>query len=107
MFLCAQARWRAGAAGASEVTARVDGKGEHLKAILAASFEPGQSALNPAALVRWVGSRSAQARLTASGRLVWEPTRRLLESCGDDPAKLALRFAEELRRLAQDELESA
>ena len=101
LFLAAQARWRAGAAGANELSAKVDGKGEHRKAICAANFDAGQSLVDPAALVRWVGERGSQARLTATGRLIWEPTRRQLESCADDPAKLILRFAEELRCLAQ------
>ena len=68
---------------------------------MAASFDANQSTIDPPSLVRWVGERSAQARLTASGRLIWEPPHRVLESAGLDPAKLALRFADELQRLAQ------
>jgi transcription-repair coupling factor (superfamily II helicase) len=101
LFFAARARWRAGAAGVSELVARLSGDGEHRQAIVAASFEPSEGGLDPSALVQWVGERSAQARLTAGGKLIWQPPRRLLEDCGEDPAKLLLRFAEELHQLVQ------
>jgi transcription-repair coupling factor (superfamily II helicase) len=101
LFLCAQARWRAGAAGVSELVSRFNGEGEHRQAILAATFEAGKTSIDPSRLVAWVDERKAQARLTANGRLIWQPTKRFVEGCSEDPAKLLLRFAEELRLLAQ------
>jgi len=99
LFLCARTRWRAGAAGASEIQSQFSGQGEHRRLILAATFDAEGSGLEPTALVGWVAERPKQARLTASGRLIWEPTKKLIEQCEDDPARAALHFASELRAL--------
>ena len=99
LFLCARTRWRAGAVGAHEIQAQIQGKDDHKKFIIAATFDSEKGGINPVALVDWVAQRSNQARLTANGRLIWQPTKKFIDQCEGDPAQAALRFSRELYSL--------
>ena len=99
LFLCARTRWRAGAVGAYELQAQMQGTSENKTLILTATFDSEKRGINPVSLVEWVAKRSKNARLTASGRLVWQPTQKFIEQCEADPAQAVLRFGRELYSL--------
>ena len=90
---------RDGAVGAEELQAQIQGKDEHKKLTLAATFDPEKGGINPVSLVEWVAQRSKQARLTANGRLIWQPTQKFIDQCEADPAQAVLRFSRELYSL--------